>query len=160
MVGTDVAIIAPTTVRATFDLMAKNQGSSQLTGFGAYYVTLASVTDTSFAVVLSGSFTIDTNGVLTVVEIFLSMFTSNTIAGESKLQISGDGGVTWVDVTNAIGVGADIERTGPGLWISSIQTGTNKFRFRILGRSTTGALSLIQIRSDSFIYIVYNKTII
>lgn len=159
MVGTDVAIIAPTTVRATFDLMAKKQGSSQLTGFAAYYLAVA-VTSTSFVVAFSGSYTIDTNGVLSVVDIFLSMFTDNTVAGESKLQISGDGGVTWVDVTGAIGVGTGIERTGPGLWISSIQTGTDKFRFRILGRSTTGALSLIQIRSDSFIYIVYNKTII
>lgn len=160
MVGTDVAVITPTTVRATFDLMAKNQGSSQLTGVGAYYVTLASVADTSFAVVLSGSITIDTNGVITIINLFLSMFTNNTVAGESKLQISGDGGVTWVDVTNAIGIGLDINRTGPGLWISSIQTGTNKFRFRILGRSTTGALSLIRLRSDSILQIVYNKTII
>lgn len=157
---TEPSVIAPTTVQLTIDLMGKAQGSSPLIGFGSYYFDFTPITNTTFITLLSGSFTVDTNGVLTVVNIFLTMFIKNTVAGESKLQISGNGGTTWVDVTDAIGVGTDIERTGPGLWITNIQVGTDKLMFRLLGRSTTGALSIIGIRSDSFLTIVYNKKII
>ena len=85
----------------------------------------------------------------------------------SKIQISRDGGATWVNLTDnfinpAIAMTNRI-RAGVGLWIPTIVAGAAQLQFRLVhwtddsvgggGRSTSEA----QIRSNSYVRITYRK---
>lgn len=85
----------------------------------------------------------------------------------SKIQISRDGGATWVDVTdNFTNPAVDMtnrKRFGVGLWITLILAGYNQLQFRLchwtddsvggIGRSTSEA----QIRCNSYVRLTYRK---
>lgn len=86
----------------------------------------------------------------------------------SKIQISRDGGVTWVDLTdnfNNVAVAmATRVRAGVGRWVGTIVAGVNQLQFRLAhwtndtvggaGRSTSEA----QIRSNSYVRLTYRKS--
>lgn len=120
------------------------------------YATIGTTSNLVYESLLTNSYTIDVSRIMSVVEISVYIETGNDANGECKLQISGDGGSTWVDMTTDIGTGALITG-GPGRWISSIDLGQNKLQERILGRSTDGNPANIKIGYDSGNVYILNK---
>jgi len=157
-----MTIVGARTVKFSLDLLAQLNLATLLPFGASEYLTVGTTTSGVFVTLYTATYNVDSNGKIVVVMINLSMFSNNSANGESKLQVSGDGGATFVDVTNAIPTGLDEAREGAGLWITEIQPGTDikKLQFRIMGRSTNGALATINTRVDSFIEFLLNKKII
>lgn len=160
-----ITIVGARTVSLDLDLLAQLNKATLLpfgsTGTG--YFTVGTTNSATFESLFTAKYNVDTNGKIIVVMINLTMYSNNSANGESKLQISGDGGATFVDVTNTIPTGLDQARIGAGLWITEIQPGTDilkKLQFRIMGRSTNGALATIIVRTDSHIEFILNKKIV
>lgn len=83
----------------------------------------------------------------------------------SKIQISRDGGDTWVDLTdnfnNAAAVMTTRIRIGVGVWIPTIVAGVDQLSFRIVHWTDDGggvSTSEAQIRSNSYVRITYRKS--
>lgn len=153
------------TVSLDLDILSQFHSAALLpfgsTGTG--YFTVGTTASAVFVPLYTATYNIDTNGKIIVVMISLTMYSNNSANGESKFQVSGDGGVTFVDVTNTIPTGLDQARIGAGLWITEIQPGTDvlkKLQFRVMGRSTNGAPATINVRDDSHIEFILNKKII
>jgi len=157
----DLTVIPPTSNRLLIRFTAQQTGTNELTGFGAADVTIVGITNTDYEEKMISKTTVDTYGTLTLQDIYFYYRMRGYADLRAKLQISGDGGVTWTDVTDEItGVGGAIEeRTGPGLWISSIDVGTDKFQVRLIAKTVGGAVD-VRVLSDSFVYIVYKKDVI
>lgn len=141
------------------DITSQHNGTTQLTDTIASYIDLPT-SNIAFEQLLLFQATMDFNGVISVLDMFLDMFSDNSANAVSKLQVSGDGGTTWFDVTDDILTGLDVERAGSGIWIPSINTGSNKFRIRLVGKSTTGGVETVRISRDSYMIIIINKRII
>lgn len=161
---TTQAIVAKKTARLTFGVISKffDSNIAPLGSSSLSFIDIGSTNSTSFVPLFTSTYTIDTNGKINVFEIRLFMRMSNDALGGAKLQISGDGGSTFVDVTNEIGGGAIILRIGPGLWINKIDAGLDKFQIRVLGRDASGIgfSRTFRIRADSFIDILMVKEIV
>lgn len=162
---TAITIVGARTFYLDLDILAQLNLATLLpfgsTGTG--YFSVGTTTSLAFVPLYTASYNIDSNGKIIVVMISLTMFSNNSANGESKFQVSGDGGVTFVDVTNTIPTGLDQARIGAGLWITEVQPGTDvlkKLQFRVMGRSTNGALATINVRDDSHIVFIFNKKII
>lgn len=89
----------------------------------------------------------------------------NGVNSVSKIQISRDGGATFVDLTeNFINPNAAMtarNREGVGLWIPTIVAGANQLQLRLVHWVDAGngiSTSEAQIRSNSFIRITYRKS--
>ena len=165
-----ITIVGARTVRFILFFLSQLNSANLLPfgSIGTEYFTVGTTTSMVFVPLVppppnapyTATYTVDTDGHIIVVMIQLSiMFSNNSANGESKLQVSGDGGVTFVDITNAIPTGVGQSRSGSGLWIPEIQAGINKLQFRVVGRSTDGALATINVRTDTEIVIVINKKI-
>lgn len=83
----------------------------------------------------------------------------------SKIQISRDGGATWVDLTdNFTNPNAAMTariRAGAGVWVPTIVAGANQLQFRLVHWTDDGggvSTSEAQIRSNSYIRITYRKS--
>ena len=115
----------------------------------------------------------DQEGTLTVTSIYAEFeWQSRFLIGggggttsSSKIQISGDGGTTFVDLTdNYDNTSATFTvriRAGTGRWISSLTTGANQLQIRLVHWSDDGggvATSEAQVRSNSYIRLTYAKT--
>jgi len=96
-----------------------------------------------------------------------SRFNANSGGGassQSKIQISGNGGTTWVDLTDtftntATSLTTQI-RAGTGKWLSQINQGANQLQFRLVhgvGSNDGTSQSIIQVRSNSYIRIGHYK---
>ena len=84
---------------------------------------------------------------------------------ESKIQISGDGGGSWVDLTDtythSTAAMTNRIRAGVGRWVSTITAGSNQLQFRLLHWVDVGtgvSTSEAQIRSNSYVRITYIKS--
>lgn len=150
-----IAVIAPMTTRTVIRLMSQKHGTAILSGLTVY----ESFTTSSLVLVplFTAIYTIDTQGVIDVIDVWLFLTTDNSANGRCTVEISGDGGATFIPVTTEVPDGADLGTTGPGLWISSVNIGTNQLQIRIMGRSTNGAVATIKIRNDSTMDIIFNK---
>jgi len=83
------------------------------------------------------------------------------------MQISGNGGGAWVDVTDdfahqgtriVASTSARI-RAGSGKWLSTISTGANQLRIRLVHQTSNGShASTAQLRSSSYIRLTYLKS--
>ena len=160
-----MTIVGARTVWLSLDLLAQLNSVTLLPfgSTGAEYFTVGTTASAVFVPLYTATYNVDTNGKIIVIMIYLSMFSNNSANGESKLQVSGDGGVTFVDVTNTIPTGLAQARVGAGLWIPEVQPGTDvlkKLQIRVMGRSTNGALATIIVRTDSYIEFILNKKII
>lgn len=155
-------LLNPATIRVDLDLLAQfnNANIIPIGTLSTTYTDVGTTTSTSFVTLFTNQYTIDINGVIDVVDIFVDITTNNTTNGRLKMQISGDGGSTWVDITNEMAGGTGIRRTGPGLWINNVLTGLNKLQIRVLGRSADGLLATLRVRNNSFFYFIFNKKII
>jgi len=157
-----MTIVGARTCSLSLDLLAQNNLATLLPfgSSGSEYFAVGTTMNAAFEPLYTATYTVDTNGKIIVIDISLTMYSSNSANGESKLQVSGDGGTTFVDVTDTIPTGVDQARIGAGLWITEIAPGLNKLQFRVVGRSTNGLLATINLRTDSFIDFVINKKII
>lgn len=151
-----IGVIAPTTTRLYLRFGGFNGSSLLEVQFGAWIGTYMTWTtnSTEFVELASASYTIDKDRPVSVLNIYFDIFHfANIFPGICKLQISGDGGTTWVDATDEVSSGG---RTGPGLWITTINKGENQFKIRLVGKSSTGALGTIKLHMASFIDITLN----
>lgn len=108
----------------------------------------------------TASYTIDFNGKITPIDMYLGLTTNNDANATCKLQVSGDGGITFIDMTDEIPTTVNLITLGPGLWINNVMVGDNKLQIRVLGRSTDGTPATIKIRGDSFLDLTFNKNLI
>ena len=151
------SLITNTTQWFTFRFMSQANGSDLLVN--STYHTFGPITSLSYIILDTYKTTIDTYGVLKVISIFLNMFTLNDANAKCKIQISGDCGNTFIDITEDIEDG-DLFKSGSGLWINSVEIGTDKLQIRVLGKSTDGNNTNILIDLSSHIDMVINKTLI
>jgi len=104
-------------------------------------------------------------GTINVTSVFLELRWQHKTAGGnagSKIQITGNGGTNWYDVTDSIAeVNAayqDKTRIGVSLRISAITAGANKLGFRLVSWVDAANVSSAKMRSDSYIRISYRKS--
>ena len=105
------------------------------------------------------------NDTITIISIYaeLRWAQKQTGGGTStvKMQISGDGGSSWVDISNDVtetGTSyVDKTRAGVGRWITAITAGANKLQLRLVqwGGVTS---SEVKLREDSYIRLAYRKS--
>jgi len=107
------------------------------------------------------------NGASTVISIYAELHWAQKKDGGTnsvvKMQISGDGGGSWVDltdnVTEAGTVYVDKTRAGAGRWITAITAGANQLQLRLCQWVTGGGnFSYVKLREDSYIRISYRKS--
>lgn len=109
----------------------------------------------------------ETYGVITVIAIHYNLrWQQKRTAGttsSAKWQISGDGGTTWVDVTDNVtevgAVYADKTRIGVGRHITTIKPGSNQLQLRLCAW-TDGTSVETKVRSDSYIRLAIKKTVV
>ncbi|MEA3338438.1 MAG: hypothetical protein U9R15_00585 [Chloroflexota bacterium] len=103
-------------------------------------------------------------GTINVISIFAELRWQHKTSGGtaySKIQITGDGGAAWVDVTDNIAeTNATYQvktRIGVGQFLPTITAGASKLGFRLVSWEAGGATSNAKIRSDSYVRITYRK---
>jgi predicted dehydrogenase len=132
--------------------------------------TTSAANEGSAAVAWSEDVDFEQEGTITVVSIYAEFHwhTQYTDGGGSdnsysKIQITGDGGSTWVDLTDTFanpttGATTIRERNGVGRWISAITSGANQLQFRLVHWVSNGSdTSAARIRSNSYVRITYRK---
>ena len=104
-------------------------------------------------------------GTINIISMYLEFEWEHKTSGGtaySKIQISGDGGGTWVDVTDSIAeTNATYQnklRAGVGNFVSTITAGANKLQFRLVSWEASGNTSSVKIRSNSYVRITYKKS--
>lgn len=154
----ELAVIAPTSIRLDFNFLSQIKGNNPLVVAGLTFVNV-STSSVDYQQLGLVQYSVEVDGVINVTDINLNLITRNDSNCNSRLQISGDGGNTFADITDDIpGDGAtNFVMKGAGQWISNIQIGTNKLRVRLLVRSIDGNAATARFRVDSGISIVYNK---
>lgn len=161
-------------------LLSEDAGTAELADDGSsppYYPAVAHMTnaiaEANPGVAWQKLFDLEQDGTITVLSMYLelewqTLFTVGGGAGTqstSKVQVTGDGGTTWVDVTdnftNAVAVMTPRIRAGVGLWLPAISAGPDQFGVRLVhwtddagGVSTSSA----QMRSNSRALITYRKS--
>lgn len=150
-----IAVIAPLTTRTVLRLMSQKHGTSILATSTIYesFTTTSLVLETLFTAI----YTIDTQGVIDVIDVWLNLITDNSVNGTCTVEISGDGGTTFIPMTTEVPSTANLVTRGPGLWITGVNIGTNQLKIRIKGRSTDGLAATIKIKNDSTMDIIFNK---
>ena len=118
------------------------------------------------------SISVSEANVLNIASLFIefewqSRFNANSGNGtssQSKVQISGNGGTSWVDLTDTFTNTATTLttqiRAGTGKWLSQINKGGSQLQFRLIHgvASNDGtSQSIIQVRSNSYIRIGHYK---
>ncbi len=153
-------------------LVAEDQGTTEISDDGSSPAFTAQV---SKAHATEGAGEADPNwfedidfegfGTITVVSIFYELHWQMKITGagtgNAKLQISGDGGSNWVDVTDDItetGTSyVDKTRIGVGRHITTITKGSNQLQLRLVTWSNATSVET-KIRSDSYIWLACKKS--
>lgn len=156
-----IAIVAPLTTRADLHFVSQKHGTSILTSISPSTI-YESFTTTSLVLVplFTAIYTIDTQGVVDVIIVWLDLTTDNSTNGRCTVEISGDGGATFIPMTTEIPNGAGLQTRGPGLWITGVNIGLNQLKIRIKGRSTDGLEATIKIANFSVIDLVFNKRLV
>lgn len=159
---TYTAVIAPRYDFVTLLLTTHIQGTAPLLPNNESTL-LATTSSTAFEEVFRSKYTIDTNGVITLNEIFVFVDTFPIIGpitdpnGVSRIEISGDAGQTFVNMSG------DVQ--GPqffqalGLWINKIDSVENGLQFRYLVKSADGLPANIYMANDYEVVLVLNKKI-
>ena len=157
-------------------LTVDEAAAAELTDDGTsppYYPASAhSTTATSATAALTKQITVEGEATVTVSSIYVEAEWQTAIANAasistSKVQISGNGGSSWVDVTDDFtNQGTDINattseriRAGSGKWLSTISTGANQLRVRLVHQTNNAShASTAQLRSSSYIRLTYLKS--
>lgn len=152
-----IGVIAPTTTRLLLSFGGFNGNASLSVSLGTADVSIVEKTTslTTFVELASSSYSLDKDRSVDILNLYLDLLTFNSANGRSKLQISGDGGNTWIDMTDEIN-GGTLSREGPGLWISSVQNGDDQLKIRWMGRSSDGALATLRLILSSSLDVTVN----
>lgn len=141
------------------------QGTTPLTPgspWGTNIFLLPGVNVNVFTTILSGSYKLEDIGTLDVMDIRLSVQFYYLGDGSIRFQLSGDGGTTWVTCgQDNFNVGAWTFDAfyGSGMWLPSIQSGNNKFQFRLQTLANAGIVWIYIIDNSSTI-IQYRKKVL
>jgi len=142
-----------------YDIVAETRGSGVLTDYYEYF-TLEGVSSTDYQTVFIAKYTVEDIGFIDIYDIFayLSVFVINQ--GSLRWQISGDGGNTWTNIySHDFIVGGLYETVGSGLWITSLDVGTDKLQIRLQMKKTGVYDTFGNIGDWSYITISYRKKV-
>lgn len=171
-----VGTIAPQVIDVIIYPVAEDIGTTVISDTGSNPALRPAVAHTTNSIVFveawSEDINFEPNNSVSVISIYAELIWRSAIANvaansESYIEMSGDGGATWVPVTDTfsnnntdITLGSSTRaRRGVGLWITTVVTGANQLQFRLMHRTTNAAhQSSAQIRSDSYVRITYRKT--
>ena len=165
-----------TTIREVSDVVlyigAEDMGTTEGTDDGTAPALLSEVSKTCASESAAQSdpawsedWSLEQFGTTTILSIYYDLEWQMKRTGGStsyaKWQISGDGGTTWVDVTDNVAETsasyADKTRLLAGLHVSSIAAGANKLQLRLCAW-TDGTSVETKIRTNSYIRLVYRKS--
>ena len=138
-----------------------------------YTATTVATTSSNYATAWNESINFEPTGTINIVAIYAELewqtrFVDNggtAASSVSKVQISGDGGSSWVDMTDEFTTTAtsytNRVRIGVGKWISTVTAGTDQLQLRLVQKTNTGTsadASNAQIRVNSYLRISYRKS--
>lgn len=148
-----------------FNITEALQGTTPLTpgialSFNEYALT--GVSSNQFTTIHSVSHTIEDVGNIEILTAGITIDFSYNGNGSMRVQLSGDGGLTWNTAASAdfnVGVLALDFLLGAGTWITSINPGTNKLQLRIQALANAGTVN-ITIFDDSEFRVAYRKKVL
>lgn len=153
--------------------VAEDQGTTEISDDGSSPALTAEVSKTNAtegAAEADPSWSEDIDfeefGTITVISIYYELHWQQKRTGgttcSAKFQISGDGGATWVDVTDNEAETStsyvDKTKIGVGRHITTITKGSNQLQLRLCAW-TDGTSVQTKVRSDSYIRVSYKKTV-
>lgn len=144
------AIRSISTVRVAYNIASPLRGTNVLTGVGGSFA-LSDVTSNVFQTLLLNKYRIEDIGFVKVFEIKIKFVWNIGGNGQWRWQVSGDGGTTWVTVADITTNVTPLQVEGAGTWISSIQTGDDKFQVRLQARAVAGTVSTQIYDIESFL---------
>lgn len=156
-----------------YTLAANLRGTGVLTGGTVTLFNLPDVTSESYVTVFSASIGIEDVGFLEVLSLFLDLFWQVRGKGNTRWQVSGNGGLSFVTIhefTSDFDTGgvfsATQECAGTGTWLTDsvqpgidILPGDDKFQIRLQSRITAGSGSTVSSKLDdsSFLSLQYRR---
>lgn len=156
-----------------YTLAAKLRDTTVLTGGTVTLFDLPDVVSESYVTVFSASIGIEDVGVMEVLSLFLDLFWQVKGKGNTRWQVSGDGGLSFFKIhefspdfdTGGV-FSATQERAGTGTWLTDsvqpgidILPGDDKFQIRLQSRITAGSGSTLSSKLDdrSFLSLQYRR---
>lgn len=155
-------ITSITVLDSIYDMAASLRGVGVLTGLGEI-LNLPDVSSNLYTTILSNSYRVEDVGFIEMLSMFVTFGWNMLGNGQWRWQASGDGGTTWVtltEVTSNTGVFTFVNRGGTGLWLSSIDIGANKFQVRFQAIAVAGTVSTQISDTTSFITFLYRKKVL
>lgn len=154
--------ISITVLDTIYDMAASVRGTGVLTLTGER-LDLADVTNSEYETILSNSYRVEDVGSIEVIAMFVILDWYIKGNGQWRWQISGDGGTTWVTITevtdNQVAF-TEYQRGGAGLWLSSIDVGTDKLQVRLQARAVSGTVSTQVVDTGNFVRFLYRKWVL
>lgn len=146
-----------------YDFAAPLRNGSPLTGSTAVF-DLPDVTSLTYQTVFAMAMDVEDVGSIDILSLFVDFRWQIKGKGQTRWQVSGDGGNTFVDIHQSapfdtLGIFVPIERAGTGTWITSINHGQNQFIIRLQALVTSGTVST-KLDDFSFLSLQYRRIII
>lgn len=155
------AIIVPKNIRLFIaPIVPQIVGATviDLAGPNNLYYPVGTTSSLVYVPLFTSKYTVDVSGILSVHHINLkAIIFYNDANASCKLQISGDGGNTFFDMTDDLPFGDFPTRSGAGLWINNIEVGEDKLQIRILGKSSDGNPATVRENGTDYIDIYVTK---
>lgn len=143
-----------------YDLAASTRGTAVLTSAGPTVFNLPDVVSNQYQTVFEITYTFEDVGLVEIFGIEAYLFWNVKGNGSTRWQISGDGGSTWVTVTELLNFNyvafTLIVAAGTGIWLTSINAGLSKFHVRLQALANSGTVST-QLDDRSEFFIQYRK---
>ena len=174
--GTALLTGTPRAQELIIYLTADSAGTTEISDDGTsppyYPASPHSTAATSATAALTKQITVESEGTVTVSSMYVEAEWQTAVANAastttSKIQVSGNGGSSWVDVTDDFAhqgtsisaATSDRIRAGSGKWLSTISTGSNQLRIRLVHQTSNAShASTAQLRSSSYIRLTYLKS--
>lgn len=159
---TKIPITSMTIVDSIYDMAASIRGTNVLTVQGKN-LDLPDVSDSNYTTILSNSYKVEDVGFVEVLSMALVLDWLIKGNGQWRWQISGNGGNTWTTITEITDnqpAFLEYNRGGAGLWISSIDVGTNKLQIRLQARAIAGTVNTQIFDTLSYVRLLYRKWVL
>lgn len=146
-------------------LMIVNADFNTTTPFRATPFRVPDVTSTVYTTVFQNTYRLEDIGFLEVQDLVAISYQDVLGNGQLRLQISGDGGITFTTImeTAIFGVAAWTSQNaqGGGIWVSQINPGDNKLFLRMQTRADVlGNTAKARIYDSSNIIVRYRKKVL
>lgn len=156
------AIRSISTVRISLDMAASVRGTGVLTG-SSEALDLPDISDSEYQNVLLNKYRIEDTGIIEVFELKVKLVWNVKGNGAWRWQVSGDEGLTWTTIaevtTNQVAF-TQAFTEGAGTWLSSIDTGDDKFQIRLQAKAASGTVSTQVVDASftsSYVVLKYRK---